>query len=139
MRTPGSPGCEVEDTFPGDSGTATVKLENIGGDGTLHLQLKNLVDEAGTTCENEPLPDKGELSAKLDMLLWRDDGDSQYEAGEEIIATGTLHDIAGCIYDLGILPEGGLTYLGMSWSVDSAVGNEILGDKSIFDIEVRIE
>lgn len=126
---------EVEGVKPGDSGGATLKLQNVGDDGTLQLQFLNLVDEPLTTPEPEPAPDSGELSQKLDMLLWFDDGDNLYETGEVIIAEDTLKNIADITYDLGTLNFMEMKYLGIAWSVDGAVGNEVVWDKCTFDIQ----
>lgn len=129
---------EVEDVWSGDSGEATLKLQNMGDPGTLQLHLLNLVDEPGITPEPEPTPDLGELSQNLDILIWFDDGDNLYETGETKIAEDTLNNIACNIYGLGSLNSTETKYLGIAWSVDSAVGNEIMGDECTFDIQFAI-
>jgi hypothetical protein len=128
---------EVADVMPGDSGAATLKLQNVGGNGTLELQFLNLKDESITTPEPEPIPDDGELSQNLDMLIWWDDNNNGvYEPpGETLIAEDILYNIAGVIYNLGSLNNTETKYLGIAWSVDSTVGNEIMGDKCTFDIQ----
>ena len=127
---------EVEEVWPGDSGGETLMLQNIGDPGTLYLHLLNLVDDPGITPEPEPTPDLGELSQNLDMLIWWDDNNGIYDAGEgPPIADDTLKNIACNIYDLGTLDYMEMRYLGIAWSVDSAVGNEIMGDECSFDIQ----
>jgi hypothetical protein len=132
---------EVEEVWPGDSGEATLKLQNIGDLGTLYLHLLNLMDEPGITPEPEPTPDSGELSQNLDMLVWWDDNNNGiYDAGEgPPIAEDTLENIACNIYDLGTLDYMEIRYLGIAWTVDSAVGNEIMGDKCSFDIQFVLD
>jgi len=132
---------EVEEVWPGDSGEATLKLQNIGDLGTLYLHLLNLMDEPGITPEPEPTPDSGELSQNLDMLVWWDDNNNGiYDAGEgPPIAEDTLENIACNIYDLGTLDYMEIRYLGIAWAVDSAVGNEIMGDKCSFDIQFVLD
>ena len=129
---------EVECVIPGDSGEATLELQNIGDPGTLELHLLNLVDGPGITPEPEPTPDLGEFSQNLDMLIWFDDGDNLYEAGEVKIAEDTLNNIACNVYPLGTLGYMEITYIGIAWSVDKGVGNEIMGDFCTFDIQFVI-
>ena len=128
---------EVEGICPGCSGGATLKLQNIGDPGNLYLHLLNLVDDPGITPEPEPAPDLGELSQNLDILIWWDDNNNGiYDAGEgPPIAEDTLKNIACNMYDLGTLDYTGIRYLGIAWSVDSTVGNEIMGDECSFDIQ----
>jgi hypothetical protein len=127
---------EVDEVWPGDSGNVTLNLTNIGDPGTLQLHLLNLVDYPGITPEPEPTPDSGELSQKLDILIWWDDNyNTVWDSGETIIAEDALYNIAGVIYDLGSLNNAETKYLGIAWSVDSAVGNEIMGDRCSFDIQ----
>jgi hypothetical protein len=128
---------EVDEVWPGDSGNVTLKLQNIGDPGTLYLHLLNLMDDPGITPEPEPAPDLGELSQNLDMLIWWDDNNNGlYDGGEgPAIAEDTLKNIACNIYDLGTLNSMETKYLGMAWSVDSTVGNEIMGDECSFDIQ----
>lgn len=132
---------EVAEVMPGDSGTATLKLQNVGGNGTLEFQFLNLRDESITTPEPEPTPDNGELSQNLDMLIWWDDNQNGvYDEllGEKKVAEGKLYNIADVIYDLGSLDYMETKYLGMGWSIDSTVGNEIMRDRCTFDIQFGI-
>lgn len=131
---------QVEDVWPGDSGVASLKLQNVGDPGTLYLHFLNLVDEFGIIPEPEPTPDNGELSQNLDMLIWWDNNqNNEYDAGETKIAEGKLKDIACITYDLGILGNMETKYLGIAWSVDNSVGNEIMGDKCTFDIQFALD
>jgi hypothetical protein len=131
---------EVEEVWPGDSANVTLKLQNVGDNGTLQLHLLNLVDEPGITPEPEPTPDLGELSQNLDMLIWWDDNqNSQYDAGESKIAEGKLKNIACITYGLGALNWMETKYLGIGWSVAHSVGNEIIGDKCTFDIQFVLD
>jgi hypothetical protein len=132
---------EVAEVMPGDSGTATLKLQNVGGNGTLELQFLNLRDESIATPEPELTPDDGELSQNLDMLIWWDgnqNGVYDELLGENKVAEGKLYDIADVIYDLGSLDYMETKYLGMGWSIDSSVGNEIMRDRCTFDIQFGI-
>jgi hypothetical protein len=128
---------KVDEVWPGDSGGETLMLQNIGDPGTLYLHLLNLVDDPGITPEPEPALDLGELSQNLDMLIWWDDNNNGlYDGGEgPAIAEDTLKNIAYNIYDLGTLNSMETKYLGMAWSVDTTVGNEIMGDECSFDIQ----
>jgi hypothetical protein len=136
---------EVEEVWPGDSGNATLKLTNKGDPGTLSMNVTNLLDfEMGcnepeslvdSTC-GDPGQGEGELSKKLDMRIWWDDNhNTVWDSGETIIAEDALYNIAGATYNLGSLNNNEIKYLVMAWSVDSSVGNEIMGDKCTFDIQ----
>lgn len=137
---------EVEEVWPGDSGNVTLNLTNIGDLGTLSMNVTNLLDSekgcnepeslADSTC-GDPGEGEGELSKKLDMLIWWDDNNNGlYEPpGETLIAADTLYNIAGVTYNLGPLDNTEIKYLGIAWAVDSTVGNEIMGDECTFDIQ----
>lgn len=127
---------------PGDSGVATMTLKNEGNiDGTLTVDLTNLVDDPGTTPEPEPTPDNGELSANMDIVLWVDaDGDGVKDTGETELYSGKLNEYSGGPYTVGTLAGGATTYVSLSYSINGAeVGNEIQGDISTFDIEFNLE
>jgi len=143
--TPGSSKVfEVDEVWPGDSGGATLKLQNIGDPGILSMNVTNLKDFemgcnepeslADSTC-GDPGEGEGELSQKLDMRIWWDGNhNTVWDSGETIIAEDTLYNIAGVPYNLGSLNNTEIKYLGIAWWVDSTVGNEIMGDKCSFDI-----
>ena len=128
---------------PGDSGAVTCKLENVGTiDGSsLTVDLTNLVDSPGTTPNPEPTPDNGELSANIDIVLWEDNGAGGGVAGngiqdgtEATLYSGKLNAVAGP-YTVGSgLGAGATTYVGISYSIASSVGNEIQDDSCTFDI-----
>ena len=124
---------------PGDSGVATMTLENDGSiDGTLTVDLTSLSDSAGTTPEPEPTPDNGELSANIDTVLWVDtNNDGVKDAGETELYNGKLNAEVGA-YSIGSLAASGTTYVSLSYSIDSSVGNEIQGDSCTFTIEFNL-
>jgi hypothetical protein len=140
---------EVEEVWPGDAGGATLKLQNIGDTGILSVNVTNLKDFemgcnepeslADSTCGN-PGEGEGELSKNLDMRIWWDDNNNgSYEPGppfnETLVVEDTLYNIAGIAYNLGSLNNAETKYLGIGWSVDSTVGNEIMGDECSFGIQ----
>ena len=132
---------------PGDTGSVSIKLENVGTiDGTtLTVDLTNLVDAPGTTPEPEIIfnPDLGELSANMDIVMWEDDGagggianNGILDGGEATLYSGKLNAEAGpytVTGGLAILPA--VKYVGISYSIDSGVGNVIQDDSCTFDIE----
>jgi len=141
---------EVEEVWPGDSGGATLKLQNVGDPGILSMNVTNLKDFemgcnepeslADSTC-GDPGQGEGDLGQKLDMRIWWDDNNNGTcePPGETSIAEDTLHNIAGVTYNLGSLNNTETKYLGIAWSVDSTVGNEIMGDKCTFDIRFVLD
>ena len=128
---------------PGDSGAVTCKLENIGtlAGSSLTVDLESLADSPGTTPEPEPLPDLGELSANMDIVIWEDNGAGGGVAGdairngtEAILYTGKLNAEVGP-YTVGSgLGAGVTTYVGISHSIASGVGNVIQDDSCTFNI-----
>jgi predicted ribosomally synthesized peptide with SipW-like signal peptide len=128
---------------PGDSGAMTCKLENVGtiAGTTLTVDLQNLADLPGATPEPESTPDNGELSANMDIVLFEDNGagggtagDGVQNGSEATLYTGKLNAEAGA-YTVGSgLGAGATTYVGISYSIDSGVGNDIQGDSCTFDI-----
>jgi predicted ribosomally synthesized peptide with SipW-like signal peptide len=129
----------VSDVKPGDYDVATMTLTNEGNiGGTLTVDLKNLLDSAGTTPEPEPTPDNGELSANMDIALWVDaNGDGVQDTGETLLYFGKLNAEVGP-YTVGALDGGATTYVSLSYSIGSDVGNDIQGDISTFDIEFNL-
>lgn len=125
----------VSDMKPGDSGVATMKLENTGSiDGTITVDITTLVDSAGITPEPEPTPDNGELSANMDIVIWIDtNSDGVKDAGETELYSGKLNAEAGP-YSIGALAGSGTSYVSISYSIDNSVGNVIQGDSCTFTV-----
>jgi len=123
---------------------STVKFDNVGplapGDsGAVTCAVKNVGNLPGTslTVDISGLVDAGELGANMDIVIWDDvDGDAVQDAGETTeMYNGTLAAEAGP-YTVGSgLNAGVTTNVGISYSIDSGVGNEIQGDTCTFDIE----
>lgn len=125
---------------PGASGVATMTLKNEGTiDGTLTVDLKNLLDAEGANPEPETDKDEpGDLSANMDIALWVDaNQDGVQDGGETVLYSGKLNAEAGP-YSVGTLAAGATTYVSLSYSIDSSVGNDIQGDISTFDIEFNL-
>ena len=132
---------------PGDNGAVSRKLTNIGtADGSsLTVDLTDLVDSPGITSKPEPTPDLGELSANMDMVFWVDDGAGGGVAGDGILNgteatlySGKLNLEAGPYNVAGGLSAGATTYIGISYSIASNVGDEIQGDSCTFDFEFAL-
>jgi hypothetical protein len=134
---------QFEQLKPGGAGATSVLLDNTGDEGTVTVQLLNLVDDPGAVTEPELVEGggihDGELSQYLDMLIWLDDGNGVYE-GETVVEADTLWNIVagGDEYDLGTLAPGDSMYLGIGWSLDISVTNIIHGDRCTFDIWFRL-
>ena len=96
----------------------------------------------------------GELQNAVDVTVWRDAGmletlpygacDGEESFGEGILAEGTLAEVTNpeglgswtvLTDDNGCLGPDEFLCVGLSWSVDSSVGNIIQGDGAQFDIE----
>ena len=134
---------DVNAMKPGDSGAVSCKLTNIGNmaGSSLTIALQNLADFPGVTPEPEPTPDKGELSANMDIVLWEDNGVGVGTAGDGIkngteatLYSGKLDAEAGPYTVCCDFGAGATTYVGISYSISNEVGNEIQGDSCTFDI-----
>jgi len=142
---------------PGSSGTITWTLNNVGtvdGDITLSdIVVTNAENYDEDTDEAEKTPavggdtdtsdetGGGELGANLDVVLFVDDGsgggtaDNGIQDGTEAtIYTGKLDAIAASYAPTLPLAGLGTTYISMTWSVDSGVGNTIMGDSATLDM-----
>jgi len=127
-----------------DNRTTTYKLTNLGtADGNhLTVDLVNLVDSPGFTPEPEPIPDLGELSAHMNVVLWADNGASGGIAGDGIINgtedtlySGKLNLEAGPYSVANGLRAGATAYISVHCSIPSDAGNEIQGDSCSFNTE----
>ena len=125
-----SPDFTLGPLAPGDSGTITYTLNNVGSiDGYLDLQGIGVVDTEGTNPESETgdIGEPGELSANIYVTVTL--GASQLYAG---LLSGIVSD-----YDANVaLAASGTTTLTIAWVVDKDnvsplgedVGNDIQGD-----------
>ncbi|MDI6903859.1 MAG: TasA family protein, partial [Methanocellales archaeon] len=136
---------KLADLKPGDSGVGTWALRNAGSiPGYLDLESISVVDDPGTTPESEPTPDNGELGANMDVVLFWDDGAGNGIAGngiqdgtEATIYSGKLASISVAEQNYP-LAAGATTYISLTWSIGSGVGNEIQGDISTLNITFEL-
>lgn len=146
---------------PGDSGAVDCTLANIGTlPGTLTVDITALVDSQGTITEPECADEGGtysggvctgntavNLSTELDLVIWVDNGagggtanNGVKDGTEQELFNGTL---AAAIASGPWTVTGGLgasstTYIGIAYSIDTAVTNEIQNDSSTFTIEFNL-
>jgi predicted ribosomally synthesized peptide with SipW-like signal peptide len=87
----------------------------------------------------------GELGANMDVVLFWDNGASGGTAGDGIqngaepaIYSGKLNAIAVSYSPDVALAGSATTYLGLSWSVATGVGNTIQGDISKLNITIKL-
>lgn len=143
------------DLKPGDSGENTISLHVVNNDAWVCAAVTNLTNLENGLTEPEALVDTttgindGELQGALVMTIWRDDGSGNGVAGDNIqngteptLASG--HPVNGmlAVYDstTGTGPLLGATtgYLGVSWSLPGATGNEVQTDGMTGDITFDI-
>jgi len=138
----------VTDANPGNSGTGTWVLNNPSSlNGFLDIESVSKTDAengcgsdaekaADATCD--VAGDAGELSSKMDVVLFWDDGNASgiannriKDGGEKVIYSGELSAIPASFDEDYSLVKTGTTYISMTWAVDGAsVGNEIQGDSA---------
>lgn len=126
-----SPDFTLENVKPGDSGTVTYDLTNVGSiAGFLDLSGISVSDGPGATTEAEPTPDSGELSACVQVVV---------TLGGTTVYSGPLSSILEA-YDLDVsLAAGGSTTLTIEWSVGESVGNEIQGDVATVGLTIELD
>jgi predicted ribosomally synthesized peptide with SipW-like signal peptide len=134
---------DFADVKPGDSGENTVSLHVINNDAWVCAEVTNLANEDNGLTEPESAVDttdgtgNGELQNKLEMTIWKDDGDNILEPGETILATGNPINGYLPVYDStseASLPGGDTAYLGVKWELPLATGNEVQTDSLTGDI-----
>jgi hypothetical protein len=110
-------------------------LSNAGSiGGVASLTFTNVKDYPGTTAEPEPKLD-GEDEGNLSKCLY-----IEVIVGGQTVAEGFLSELAaGGAIKLGSLPAGESITVTIVWSIDSEVGNEIMGDVVTFDILFSLE
>lgn len=151
----------VANMKPGDSGAVDCTLTNAGNlAGTLTADITGLSDDQGSCTEPECVDEGGtysggsctgniavNLSAKVDMVVWVDDGaglgtanNGVKDGTEQELFSGTLAaaNTAGPWSVTGGLSAGSTTYIGISYSIATTVTNEIQDDSSTFTIEFNL-
>lgn len=113
------------DIKPADSGTNLISLHVDDNDSYACLLTSNLEDDENGVIDpeiedNDTLADgvpNGELSEELEFFVWEDDGDGEYENGENIILpAGTpMQDISTQIVALELTGGGPTQYVGLAW------------------------
>ena len=128
-----SPDFTIGDVKPGDSGTITYTLTNLGTiAGYIDLSGISVSDSEGTNPESETgsLGDPGELSQNINVNV---------KVGTQTVYEGLLKNIASS-YDVdAALGAGDETTLTIEWSVPTSVGNEIQGDTVTVVLTIELD
>jgi len=123
----------VADVVPGSnnlSSPATVNVQNVGTvAGAAYLEIVNVVNAPGTTPDNEPTPDNGELGNATTLTV---------KDGATVIATGTVNSLPGTSYELGAIAASGSKALTVTYEVPTSAGNEINDDSVTFGVRVTL-
>jgi hypothetical protein len=134
------------DIKPGDSGENTISIHVHNNDAWLCAEVMNLVDDENGVTEPESAVDfalGGELSSKMLMTVWEDDGDNILEDGEKVLASGKPIGGKMALYDsttgAGPFPGGAVRFLGVKWELPASVGNEVQTDRLTADISFSVE
>jgi spore coat-associated protein N len=124
---------------PGSTGVSTMTLTNSGSiGGTLTGNIGSITNAPGLTPEPEPTPDAGELSANMQVTVWIDTNhNGAIDGTETALYTGTLSGATGT-WALGTLAAGATTYVSISYSIGTDVGNVIMGDICTFSINYAL-
>lgn len=77
---------ELSDVKPGDEGEVTFSLRLCDNPGWVWLVASNFTDGGGTTTDQEPTPDEGELAENIMVRIWYDeDCDNEYDSSDQLI------------------------------------------------------
>lgn len=133
------------DIKPGDVGENTISLHVINNDAYVCATVSNLTDNENGINEPESsvdtTPSTGELSSTMLWKVWKDDGDNIWETGETVLAEGHPTNGTLALYDSTTgapLSASGTGYLGVSWTLPSASGNETQTDSMTGDISFQV-
>jgi len=136
------------DIKPGDSGENTISLHVVNNDAWICASVANLTNLENGETEPEALVDlstdvnAGELQQNMVWKVWRDDGDNIWENGEVVLAEGQPVNGELAVYDsttqTGPLLGATTGYLGVSWSLPLATGNEVQTDSMTGDISFTV-
>ena len=141
------------DVKPGDSGEDTISLHVLNNDAWVCATVSNLTNNDNSQTEPEALIDingmaTGELQQTMDWKVWRDDGAGNGVAGDNI-QNGTEQTLTSghptngvlALYDSTTgtpLTASSTAYLGVSWSLPAASGNETQTDSLTGDISFNV-
>ena len=136
----------ASDIKPGDDGEVTLSLhlKTDTNNADLWMQVQNLNNYGGVLSEPEEEEENGtpddDIASEILVKLWIDDGDNVYEPDSPEFETyfyeGTLAGLVTAGQQTVQLNAVASTtyYVGWSWELPSAVGNEHQGDYCTFDI-----
>jgi len=145
----------VSNANPGQSGGATwalnnpgtlagyIDLESIstaGGSENYDASTDDAESDADGDTSNNP-----ELAANLAVVLFWDDGagggsanNATQDGTEATIYSGNLTSIAGNYEEDYLLSAANTTYISMTWSVATSVGNSIMGDSANLSLSFEL-
>jgi spore coat-associated protein N len=133
----GSASMSFANVAPGSVGVATMNVANQGTiGGTVTMTAANMTDDEGATWEPETnTVAPGDLSAKVDIVVFVDiNHDGAYNAGDSTRWTGKLSALPIALVSCGSLAGSASMDIGIYYSVDPLVGNDIMGDIVTFDL-----
>lgn len=141
------------DIKPGDVGENTISLHVINNDAYVCAAVSNLTNYENGQSEPEAAVDlttgvnEGELQSTMVWKVWKDDGEGGGVAGDNIqngteptLASGHPANGVMALYDstTGPLAAASTTYLGVSWTLPAASGNETQTDSMTGDISFNV-
>ena len=127
----------IGDTYPGDTGTATVMVKNDSNtvDGALSFEVDNIRDdENGLVEPEEDVADTiadGELCDNVKVTVL-------YNGSATSVTNMPIKSFSSTI-PLGTLAAGSTGTLTISYTVDTSAGNEIMTDKCTFDLAADLQ
>lgn len=147
----------VTNANPGQTGAGTwtlvnagnlagfIDIESIAVTNAENYNLATNQAELENDADTTDLTGVGELAANMDVVLFVDDGAGAGTANngikdgtEATIYSGKLGSIAATYPQNLALAASGTAYISMTWSVDIAVNNTIMGDSATLNMTFEL-
>jgi len=148
----------LSDVKPGDTGEATISFHVFDNPAFVDMYLNQTANEEISCTEPEAEAEggecgtEGELGENLEILVWYDDGDNEYQTDEEVVFNGTAEELDSAGLSDGIeldadpsteerepFENSTTRYVGVRWDVPKDTGNEVQTDEKRFDFRFTAE
>ena len=143
IGTDGGTSISVSGLAPGDSGSGSIVVSNVGSlHGALNLKVADVRNYEGENPESETdKSEPGELGQYLEVTIYfDDDGDLDTWWDQTFVCSGVINDLKGQSFEAWHpLLSGSSSYLVIVYKVLETAGNDAQGDIVEFDLDVTLD
>jgi len=143
IGTDGGASISVSGLAPGDSGSGSIVVSNVGSlHGALNLKVADVRNFEGENPESETDKDgDGELGRYLEVTIYfDDDGDLDTWWDQTFVCSGVINTLEGQSFEAWHpLLSGSSSYLVIVYKVLETAGNDAQGDIVEFDLDVTLD